>query len=239
MAHKKHYHSIQDLYRDTEAQARPHAEYSERTMLYWHGVENAEDIFTYAKTGWTDGVRRTTEALKCLGIPRISSFHRQRRQGDFGDYIDMQRIYSGDVARAWTKTVRVQDKAHRQLAPVTLFAAVLGAEEPIDRDKEHFWTVGLTNAHHVKYVELVSLGTLNQSLVHPREVFRMAIAEGVASIILGHNHPSGNVEPSPEDCTITRRLADCGELLGIKVLDHVIIGQTSGEYVSMTAKGIL
>ncbi|MEW6359304.1 MAG: hypothetical protein AB1696_23415 [Planctomycetota bacterium] len=124
MTHKKHYNSIQDLYRDTEAQARPHAEYTEKTILYWHGVEDAEHIFTYAKTGWTDGVRRTREALKGLGIPRISSFRRQRRQSDFGDYVDMQRIYSGDVARAWTKTVRVQDKAHRQLAPVTLFVAV-------------------------------------------------------------------------------------------------------------------
>ena len=120
-----------------------------------------------------------------------------------------------------------------------VFAAVLGAEEPFDRDKEHFWVVGLTNAHNIKYLELVSLGTLNQSLVHPREVFRMAIAEGVGSVLFAHNHPSGEIEPSPEDCAVTRRLAECGELLGIKVLDHVIVGQTSEHYVSMSQKGIL
>ncbi|MEW6359307.1 MAG: JAB domain-containing protein [Planctomycetota bacterium] len=114
-----------------------------------------------------------------------------------------------------------------------LFAAVLRTEEAFDQDKEHFWVVGLTTAHRVKYVELVSLGTLNQSIVHPREVFRMAIAEGVAAVVFGHNHPSGEVNPSAEDKAITRRLAECGELLGIKVLDHVIVGQTAGEYVSM------
>ena len=137
-------------------------------------------------------------------------------------------------------TVKTRKRKLSSAAEVAdLFAAVLGAEEPIDRDKEHFWAVGLTNAHHIKYVELVSLGTLNQSLVHPREVFRMAIAEGVGAVLFGHNHPSGQVEPSPEDCQITRRLAECGELLGIKVLDHVVIGRTSEEYMSMAQRGIL
>ncbi len=90
----------------------------------------------------------------------------------------------------------------------------------------------LLNAKHrtIGYVE-ISRGTLTASLVHPREVFRAAIAMNAACIIVAHNHPSGDPEPSPEDREVTQRLVDAGKLLGIPVLDHVIIGL--GRHVSM------
>jgi DNA repair protein RadC len=84
---------------------------------------------------------------------------------------------------------------------------------------------------------LVSRGSLNASIVHPREVFRPAIISSAASIVLAHNHPSGDPEPSDEDISITRRLAQVGELLGIPVLDHVVIAKRG--FVSLRARGQL
>jgi len=84
---------------------------------------------------------------------------------------------------------------------------------------------------------LITRGTLDTSLVHPREVFRPAVAAHAASLILVHNHPSGDPTPSPEDLAVTRRLAEAGALLGIPVEDHVIIGD--GHYVSFIEAGLL
>jgi len=91
-------------------------------------------------------------------------------------------------------------------------------------DKEHFIILHLDTRNRVIKDEIVSVGTLNSSVIHPREVFKSAIKESANAIILVHNHPSGDTKPSEEDKTITERLFDAGELLDIKVLDHIIIG---------------
>lgn len=91
-------------------------------------------------------------------------------------------------------------------------------------DKEYFMILHLNSKNRVIKDELVSIGTLNASLIHPREVFKSAIKESANSIILVHNHPSGDPAPSEEDEEVTERLFDAGDLLDIKVLDHVIIG---------------
>ena len=83
----------------------------------------------------------------------------------------------------------------------------------------------------------VSEGSLNQSIVHPREVFSQAVKESAAAIILVHNHPTGDPTPSQEDIAITRRLKEAGEIMGIRVLDHIIIGD--GEYLSFVERGVL
>jgi DNA repair protein RadC len=101
----------------------------------------------------------------------------------------------------------------------------LAAQNIVDQDKEHFWAIGLDTKLKVKYIEVVTMGTLDASLVHPREVFRFAIMNGVASLIIGHNHPSGDVSPSSEDRSVTKRLAEAGRLLGIPLHDHLIIGE--------------
>jgi DNA repair protein RadC len=103
-------------------------------------------------------------------------------------------------------------------------------------DREHFKILLLNTKNHVLQVHTVSIGSLNASVVHPRECFRPAIAAQAAAIILVHNHPSGDVEPSAEDISLTRRLMSAGDLLGIKVLDHVIIGGT--RYFSIADKGV-
>ena len=90
--------------------------------------------------------------------------------------------------------------------------------------KEHFITLHLDGKNRILCIDRVSVGSLNQSIVHPREVFKSAVYSSAAAIILVHNHPSLDPSPSREDIEITRRLKECGELLGIKLLDHIIIG---------------
>lgn len=103
--------------------------------------------------------------------------------------------------------------------------------------KEHFLVVLLNARHQAVAVETVSIGSLNASIVHPREVFRPAILKSAASIIVAHNHPCGDPEPSEEDISITRRLVQVGELLGIGLLDHVVIAKRG--VVSLRARGLL
>jgi DNA repair protein RadC len=90
-------------------------------------------------------------------------------------------------------------------------------------DREQFLVILLNARHEVLGVETVSVGSLNASIVHPREVFKPAVLCSAASIILAHNHPSGDPEPSEEDLTITKRLVEVGEIHGIAVLDHLIV----------------
>ena len=116
-----------------------------------------------------------------------------------------------------------------------LLNTALEMESPIDQDKEHFWVIGVDCKLRVKYIDLVSLGILDQCIIHPREVFKLAILKGVASVIVGHNHPSGTHNPSIEDIGITKRLIEAGEILGIDVLDHVIISKEG--FYSMKEKG--
>jgi len=103
--------------------------------------------------------------------------------------------------------------------------------------KEYFKVILLNVKNHVISVENISIGSLNTSIVHPREVFKPAIKRSSASIILAHNHPSGDPTPSHEDIQITKRLVEAGKVLGIEVLDHVIIGD--GVFFSFKEKGIL
>lgn len=103
--------------------------------------------------------------------------------------------------------------------------------------REHFLVVLLNARHEVDAVETVSVGSLNASIVHPREVFKPAVIGSAASVVLVHNHPSGDPEPSEEDLSITKRLVEAGDLLGIGVLDHVIIA--SRGVVSFRARQLL
>ncbi len=103
--------------------------------------------------------------------------------------------------------------------------------------KEHFVCLFLNTKNHAVAKETMSIGTLNAALVHPREVFRAAIKHNSASIICVHNHPSGDPEPSAEDISLTRRLVEAGQLVGISVLDHVIVGD--GCFVSLKEQGHL
>ncbi|GGH68657.1 UPF0758 protein YsxA [Compostibacillus humi] len=103
--------------------------------------------------------------------------------------------------------------------------------------QEHFVALFLNTKNQVIHRQTIFIGSLNASIVHPREVFREAIKRSAASIIVAHNHPSGDPTPSQEDIQVTKRLADTGKLIGIEVLDHLIIGD--GKFVSLKEKGYL
>lgn len=109
--------------------------------------------------------------------------------------------------------------------------AILKSESEIDRDKEHLWVLGLNAVNKIAYIDLVSLGCLDSTIVMPREVFRLAIMKAVKSIIVAHNHPSGNKIPSNDDEEVFTRLRRAGEIIGIKVLDLVIVTDT--DFTSM------
>lgn len=94
-------------------------------------------------------------------------------------------------------------------------------------DREHFVAVLLSSRNTVIGIETISVGSLNASIVHPREVFKPAIVNSASSIALAHNHPSGDAEPSNEDIAITRRMMEAGRLLGIELVDHVVVARKS------------
>jgi len=98
-------------------------------------------------------------------------------------------------------------------------------DEYRNKQQEHFITITLDGANHVIEKRVISIGTINQSLVHPREVFSPALSDRATSIILAHNHPSGGLSPSVEDINITQRLRESAKLLGIELLDHVIVSK--------------
>ena len=107
-----------------------------------------------------------------------------------------------------------------------------------DVDREHFVILLLDQKNQVIGINTVSMGSLTASVVHPRECFKPAILSNAASLICGHNHPSGDCQPSREDRALTTRLVEAGKLLGIAVLDHIIIGG-EGQYFSFADEGLL
>lgn len=116
-------------------------------------------------------------------------------------------------------------------------AADLLMEEMRYLKKEYLRVILLNTKNVVMTIKDVSVGSLNSSIVHPREVFTYAVRDSSSSIIICHNHPSGDPSPSEEDINITRRLSESGRILGIELLDHIIIGD--GTFVSLKEKGII
>ena len=110
-------------------------------------------------------------------------------------------------------------------------------EELKNKKQEYFLTFTLDGAHNLIQKRTVFIGTLNQNLVHPREIFADAITDRAAGIILVHNHPSGNTEPSKEDISITNRLIEVGKLMGINVVEHIIVSKDG--YFSFNEKGMI
>lgn len=106
-----------------------------------------------------------------------------------------------------------------------------------DESKERFLVISLNFSNQVIKYDVISIGTLNSSLVHPREVFKVAIENNAASVILMHNHPSGNLEPSKEDLSITARMIEAGKILDIQVFDHIIVAGSN--YMSFVERKII
>jgi DNA repair protein RadC len=125
-----------------------------------------------------------------------------------------------EARRQALKMIQVREVLPGVFSPVDVYNRL---EDIRSSDKENFVVLFLDTQNSVVGQETVSVGTLNSSLVHPRELFRTAIAKNCASVIVAHNHPSGSLEPSTEDLAATRRLRDAGRLIGIEVFDHVLV----------------
>lgn len=110
-------------------------------------------------------------------------------------------------------------------------------EEMRTLDQEHFIALFLNTKNQIIHSQTIFIGTLNSSVVHPREIFREAVRRSSASLIVAHNHPSGDPTPSPEDINVTKRLVEAGKIMGIDLLDHLIIGDN--KFVSLKEKGHL
>jgi DNA repair protein RadC len=106
-----------------------------------------------------------------------------------------------------------------------------------DKKQEYFVTITLDGANHIIEKRVVFIGTLNRSLIHPREIFADALTDRAASIIIAHNHPSGQLEASVEDLHVTQRIKESGKLLGVELLDHIIF--TKDDFLSLVDKGLL
>ncbi|UCD58993.1 MAG: DNA repair protein RadC [Candidatus Hydrogenedentota bacterium] len=170
----------------------------------------------------------------------------------FGSLTDMARASTEELRSfdgiGFAKAVEIQaafELARRLATEDSLSRPVIRSAKDVARlmmpemqslDREHFKILLLNTKNHVIRIHTVSVGSLNASVVHPRECFRPAIATQAAAMILVHNHPSGDVEPSGEDVSLTRRLMDAGDLIGIKVLDHVIIA--GNKHLSLADRGV-
>ncbi len=104
------------------------------------------------------------------------------------------------------------------------------------KKREHFLALSLDTRNHLINIHMISIGSLDSSVVHPREVFKEAISSSAASVIFVHNHPSGDPTPSEDDIKLTRRLFEVGEITGIEVLDHIVVCDKA--YLSMKSKGL-
>jgi len=114
---------------------------------------------------------------------------------------------------------------------------ILLRENKIERDKEHFWIIGLAINNHVLYIELVSIGSVKAAIVEPINVFRVAILKNAVKVILVHNHPSGELQPSDAEKDVTDRLIQVGRIIAVEVCDHLII--TPYSYLSFASIGLL
>ncbi|MDD4565721.1 MAG: DNA repair protein RadC [Eubacteriales bacterium] len=135
------------------------------------------------------------------------------------------------------ENIGTYDGRRNMNSPEVVYDFLKDYTDMTESPEEQFYMLALNTKHQIVGVHLVSQGSLNSSVVHPREVFKRAMLNNACSIIVAHNHPSGNPAPSQTDIDVTRRLAEGGELLGIKVLDHIITGD--GNYISLKEKMLI
>lgn len=159
----------------------------------------------------------------------------------FGTRVTAPQKIQFKQIKAVYETLYVRDEVTNYLQPGQRYTAPHQVYETfkflMEETKEMFLCLHLDGKNRIIAVDLVSIGSLNQSIVHPREVFKTACLSNAASLVLIHQHPSGDPKPSPEDLSITRRLKEAGELLGISVLDHIVIGDD--QYLSFVEHGLL
>jgi DNA repair protein RadC len=151
----------------------------------------------------------------------------------------MSKRYRLKVA-TWTVVRESGESSPRKLdSPEAVARLAEDLIQAADDDKEHFWAVLLNAQNHYLMHTEVSAGSQSASIVHPREVLGPALREGAAHLVLVHNHPSGDPTPSKEDLHLTRQLAEGARLLGIRLHDHIVIGNGTRKWVSLAQRGAI
>lgn len=142
--------------------------------------------------------------------------------------------------KAVYETLIVKEETSNYLKPNTRYSSPSQIQDTFsflrNETKEYFIALHLDGKNRILAVDICRVGSLNQSIVHPREIFKSALLSSAAGVILIHNHPTGDPSPSTEDLSVTRRIKEAGELLGIRVLDHIIVGDS---FYSFTDNGHL
>lgn len=214
-------------------EALPRADFGMNAQgrLDFYGFEGVRDgDLLMLSLGLPEG--KTREILDRWSLPDL--FHL--------DFSDLKRILG--PARAM-KFLSAFELARRMLQKgIGILPVISGPSDTVpflagikDEKKEYFLCLYLNARNQVIRREVISIGSLSASIVHPREVLLPALLHSSASIILAHNHPSQNVEPSKDDLELTRRLIKAGEIMGLEVLDHIIIGST--DFLSLKEKGLM
>ena len=211
-----------------------------REKLQMHGagaLSNAELLAILLRTG-SSRSRRCSWLCGCSPAAGVALFTGPLTRRDGGD--QRSGTGQGDPDQGGSELGRrlatlPPDEAESITSPQR--AAALFMEQLRYKRKEHFMILLLNTKNHVISKEEISIGSLNASIVHPREIFNIPLRKSAASVILVHNHPSGDPSPSQEDLEVTRRLVEAGNILGIAVRDHLVIGD--GCYFSFKEKGLL
>jgi DNA repair protein RadC len=206
-----------------------------------NSLTNAELLALILRTGDST----TKKSAIDLGREIISRFGDNLRELGSANLAEICTIKGMGLAKAsglkaaFTLASRLQDRKLEHLDRFTSPRQVFDYfhHEFRDSRKEYFLVLLLDGKNRIIRRVQISEGSLNQSIVHPREVFSPAVKESAAAVILVHNHPTGDPAPSTEDIAITRRLREAGDIMGIKVLDHIIVGD--GEFLSFVERGLL
>ncbi len=227
--------SYQIMMRDLPSEERP------REKLMRHGPErlsNSELLAILLGSG--------TKSLSALRLAEhlLAKFGALRALASAG-YEELMSVKGIGAAKAagilsaFELAKRLADSTMEVREAITCprDAADLVLSELGRADKEYFMIIMLNTKHRVIGKKVISIGHLSGSLVHPREMFKEVIRRSSAAVIVVHNHPSGDPTPSQDDVAVTKRLVEAGELLGIQVLDHIIVGDN--RYVSFREQGLL
>ncbi len=210
-----------------------------REKLIEKGVENLRDselmaILLRTGTKGKDVIKMSEEILREFPKKKLLSL-------DYGELSKIKGVGPGKAClllAAFELTKRALEVEDNNLPIITSAKDVMAQLQELRTAKrEHFVVLYLNARNQLVHKELISIGTLNASLVHPREVFKPAIDCLTTAVIAAHNHPSGDPEPSEDDLEITKRLREAGKILGIELLDHVIV--TKNGFVSLKERGII
>lgn len=183
----------------------------------------------------TSATPELTGRLASYGIRELVDMTVEELEAEGLSHLKALELHSSFILAEKLMSVGKAEKRYTIRSPEDGADLLMG--EMSGLQQEHFVMLMLNTKNEVIGKKTVFIGSLNSSTVHPREIFKEAVKKSSASIIVAHNHPSGHVSPSPEDIEVTKRLVEAGDIMGVQVLDHIIIGDQT--FVSLKEKGYM